>query len=70
MTHTFQVAGESGLYTAIETPSAIETMNHDRTGREVMRGNSLFSLTNGDPLSLNDDGTFTNISTREILRRA
>ena len=67
---TFQVVGDSGLYTAIEAPSSIEMMRFDETGREMMRDNSEYRLTNGDPLTANSDGTFTNLSTGETLRRA
>ena len=67
---TFQVMGSSGLYTVIESQSTIEMMRFDETGRELMRDNSEYTLTNGDPLKANDDGTFTNLSTGEALRRA
>lgn len=66
---TFQVVGDSGLYTVIETPSSIEMMRFDETGRELMRDASQYCLTNGDPLKANFDGTFTNLSTGETLRR-
>ena len=61
---TFQVIGSSGLYTAIESQSTIEMMRFDQTGRELMRDNSGYQLTNGDPLRANDDGTFTNLERR------
>ena len=67
---TFQVMGSSGLYAVIESQSTIEMMRFDETGRELMRDNSEFRLTNGDPLKANADGTFTNLSTGEELRRA
>ena len=67
---TFQVVGDSGLYTAIERPGSIEMMRFDQTGRELMRDNSEVRLTNGDPLKANFDGTFTNLATGETLRRA
>ena len=67
---TFQVTGPSGLYTVIERPGTIEMMRFDETGREMMRDNSEFRLTNGDPLKHNFDGTFTNLATGETLRRA
>ena len=67
---TFQVIGAEGLYTAIESQSTIEMMRFDATGRELMRDNSDYRLTNGDPLKVNDDGSFTNLATGEVLRRA
>ena len=67
---TFQVVGSSGLYTAIEHHGTIEMMRFDETGRERMRDNSEYRLSNGDPLKANFDGTFTNLSTGETLRRA
>ena len=67
---TFQVMGSSGLYTVIESQSTIEMMRFDETGRELMRDNSEYTLTNGDPLKANAGGTFTNLSTGEELRRA
>ena len=67
---TFQVVGSSGLYAAIENHGTIEMMRFDETGRERMRDNSEYRLTNGDPLKANFDGTFTNLSTGETLRRA
>ena len=66
---TFQVVGDSGLYTVIEMPSSIEMMRFDETGREMMRDASQYRLTNGDPLQANFDGTFTNLATGESLRR-
>lgn len=67
---TFQVVGDSGLYTVIEAPSSVEMMRFDATGREMMRDASQYRLTNGDPLKHNFDGTFTNLATGEALRRA
>ena len=67
---TFQVTGASGLYAAVESQSTIEMMRFDETGRELMRDNSEYQLTNGDPLRVNDDGSFTNLSSGEVLRRA
>ena len=67
---TFQVAGDSGLYTVVEAPSTIEMMRFDRTGRELMRDNSGYQLTTGEPIRSNEDGTFTNLVTGEVLRRA
>ena len=67
---TFQVVGSSGLYAAIERHGTIETMRFDEAGRERMRDNSEYRLTNGDPLKANFDGTFTNLATGETLRRA
>ena len=67
---TFQVSGASGLYTVVEAQSTIEMMRFDKTGRELMRDNSEYQLTNGDPLRVNDDGSFTNLSSGEVLRRA
>ena len=67
---TFQVVGSSGLYTAIEQHGTIETMRFDELGRERMRDNSEYQLSNGDPLKANFDGTFTNLATGETLRRA
>jgi hypothetical protein len=66
---TFQVVGSSGLYTAVEQHGTIEMMRFDETGRERMRDNSEYRLTNGDPLKANFDGTFTNLATGETLRR-
>lgn len=67
---TFQVVGDSGLYTVIENKSSIEMMRFDETGRELMRDDSAYCLTNGDPLKANFDGTYTNLATGETLRKA
>ena len=65
---SFQVRGESGLDTVIESP-LVSAPNLDGTGPNCVRALYSYSLTNGDHLDLNDDGSFTNIRTKEILRR-
>jgi hypothetical protein len=69
MENSFRVRGKGDLLPVIEMPLQIRTTSHDSSGPEQMRGLASYRLTNADRLNLNDDGSFTNIRTKDSASR-
>jgi hypothetical protein len=69
LTDTFDVEADTGAqYMAHEYTTFIETRTLDG-GDGFLKGLRRYTLSNGNHLNVNDDGSFTNIHTNEILRR-